>query len=105
MYQEGQYVRLEKNNELKLIKEVVSGGNKKMYVCCDDKWYNEDDLYPHEMKIEIKNTLNQLLSLSDFGEPQKVALDMIDYVKNMNETDFREFLKIFRKAEIDFDGI
>ena len=104
MYQEGQYVRLERNNELKLVKEVVTGGNNNMYVCCDDKWYNEDELYPHEMKIEVKNTLNELLSLSDFGEPKKVLSDLVDYVSNMNEKEFNKFLKIIETSEINLEG-
>ena len=105
MYQEGQYVRLERNNELKLIKEVVTGGNNTMYICCDNNWYNDDELYPHEMKIEIKNTLNQLLSLSDFGEPKQVLSDLVDYVSNMDEENFNKFLDIIKTSEIDFDRL
>lgn len=105
MYQEGQYVRVEGTNELKLVKEVVEVNNKSLYICCDDRWYDEDTLYPHEMKIDIKNTLNQCLSISDFGEPKTVMEEVVREVSKMNEKEFNEFFSIIKDIELEFEDL
>jgi len=104
IYEKGQYVRVEGTNELKIIKEVVIVSEKTLYVCCDDVWYDGNNLYPHDMKIEIKNSLNEELSFSDFGEPKKVLNDLVDYVSKMDEKDFNSFLQTIKSSDIDLEG-
>lgn len=78
MYEVGDQVRLENTNELKIIVEPIITKHKNLYLCDDDIIYDEDFLYPKNMKLEIKTSLGEKLLISDFGPKEKVLSDFVD---------------------------
>lgn len=104
MYSTGDYVRLESSNELKLVVRVVPIENKVFYVCDDNIWYDEDSLYPYNMKIEIKESLGQKLSLSDFGKEEVLLPSIVDYLLDEeNSEELEKFIDDFKGEDIDMD--
>lgn len=80
MYSVNQYVRVEGTNTLKVITEIVNVGDKNFYICDDNVWYDESLIYPHDMKIQLKESMGEKLSLSDFGDVNEVLSDLSDYI-------------------------
>ena len=104
MYSSGDYVRLESNNELKVIKQVVPIKNKVFYVCDDNIWYDEDLLYPYRLKIDIKKSLGEELQLSDFGKEETVLSSLVDFlIAEENSKELDNFIEDFKDVDIDMD--
>jgi hypothetical protein len=105
MYIPGDYVRLESSNELKVIVRVVPIENKVFYVCNDNIWYDEESLYPYKMKIDIKESLGEDLTLSDFGKEDVVLSSLVDYLTYKENSDkLEKFIKdLTEDMEIDMD--
>jgi hypothetical protein len=104
MYIKGQLVRLESTNELRTIKNLVTVGNKTVYVCDDNVWYDESLLYPHDMKFQIKDSMNEKHTLSDYGKRDDVINEMVSFF-NEDEENFNEFLNLIENYDFDFDDI
>lgn len=101
MYKEGDLVRLENTNELRVIERVVNIGDKIFYIC-DNVWYDEELIYPANFKIEVKTALNEELRLSDFGKPTDVINDFVEVMKN-DKDKLDKFLELISTSEISFD--
>jgi len=102
MYYKGQIVRLESTNELRTIKNLVTIGDKTIYVCDDNVWYDESLLYPHDMKFQIKDSIGEKYVFSDYGNEEKVIDDLISHITE-DEDRFDDFLKMVENY--DFDDI
>lgn len=99
MYRKGEYVRVEGTNELKQIKNVVDIGDKLFYVSTDNIWFDEELIYPESMKFDIKSSLGEKLTLSDFGNKEDVLNECVDNFKNMSKDEFDKFLDVISKYD------
>lgn len=104
MYKKGDFVRVEGTNELKEVIRVTQIENKFFYVCDDNLWYDEDLLYPAKMKLEIKESLGEQLTLSDFGNREDVMKELVEYLTDEeNSEKLEEVINSFKDVEFDWD--
>lgn len=94
MYKKGDVVRVEGTNNLKTIINVLQIKNKFLYICDDNIWYDEELIYPENMKFEIKDLLYERYNLSDYGEKSEILSDVSNYINNvMSDIEFNQFLE------------
>jgi hypothetical protein len=104
IYYKGDYVRLESNNEIKEVVDFMEVENKTFYLCDDDIWYDENFIYPSNMKIQTKCALGESLTMNDFGGKNNVLDDISEYVNNVDKKEFKKFLDVIRNCEMDFSS-